>query len=258
MSPTTASAQSALSSYNAPSAQDVLSQANNQYGVGADQTRVSDLRGAVANLNSSLEAVDPSVTGRTSGTFTTEAQRSALVNKEQAPIQQNLSDRGTDLSNASSDLNQATGNAGTLAGAIMSQNQQQYQKLLDQYNAATAQDTQAEQTREFNASLAEKTAADKASAAAANINPASYLGTQTPSTPDKYASVDKQGAANAITGLLKTNNTTTIANTLKAINASAKNGNLYDQYKQELLQQYQQSSPYATLLQNATNLMNHP
>lgn len=174
MPPSSATAYQALQGFQAPSAQDVLSQANDQFGVGADQTRVSDLRGAVANLNTSLNAVDPSVTGRTSGTFTTEAQRSALVNKEQAPIQTNLTARGADLTNANSDLSTATGNSTNLASAIMSQNQNQYQKLLDQYNAASDAEKQQEATREFNASLAEKTAADKASSA--TINPASYLG----------------------------------------------------------------------------------
>lgn len=138
MPPSSATAYSALQSFKAPDPTSVLNQANQQTGVTADQQRVSDLRGAVNNLTTSLNAVDPSVTGRTSGTFTTEAQRSALVNRESQPIQQDITNRSQDLNAANADLNTATGQSNTLTSAILGQGKDTYQSLLDQYNGALA------------------------------------------------------------------------------------------------------------------------
>lgn len=70
--------------------------------------RLVGLRGAIANTENLIRAVDPSVTGRTSGTFATEAQRSRMVTQEREPLgeqlgtqQQGLSDETLNISDLS-------------------------------------------------------------------------------------------------------------------------------------------------------------
>lgn len=161
----TVAAQSALAGYNPLGSNDALTQSNNQYGVGEADTRLSALKGIVGNLQSSVEAVDPSVTGRTTGTFTTEGQRQALVSKEQAPILGNLGKQQTAETAAQGDLTQKQGLASQMATALLNDDKAKYQRLLDTYNQNTAQDSAAEakaqqdrafaeQQRQFNAQQA--------------------------------------------------------------------------------------------------------
>lgn len=175
--PSAADAYTALAGYKAPDAGSVLTQAQGEAGLPAALTRVSDLQGNVSNLQSSLNAVDPSVTGRTSGTFTTEGQRQALVTKEQAPIQTNLTSANSDLGTAVNNENTANSNANAYATAIMGQNQQSYQELLDQYNAAQAYETQQQTEADKAASLAEQAREANLSAAAASSSSGTSAGT---------------------------------------------------------------------------------
>lgn len=166
-SPATQAALSSVTNYKQLDPTTATATANDQYGVGASQTRLSALQGVVGNLQSSLDAVDPSVTGRTSGTFTTEGQRSALVGKEQTPIAANLGKEQTAETAAASDLNQSQNLASNMASALLNGDKEKYQQLLDVYNASAAQDKQtqaeqdaqqqaAEQQREFNISASQK------------------------------------------------------------------------------------------------------
>lgn len=156
MPPSASDAFNALQSFNSsrPAAGDYIKQANDQYGVSGLQGNVSNLQGLVGNLQNAVAAVNPSVTGRTSGNFTTEGQRSALVNREQAPILTNLGQQQTGLTNAQSNLSNAQGLSSQMASALMQGDQAKYQGLLDQYNAAESADqynrTLAEQQRQFN------------------------------------------------------------------------------------------------------------
>ena len=154
--PAADAARSALQSYQALGSDQAMKQADTQYGVGDSQTRLSALKGIVGNLQSQVEAVDPSVTGRTSGTFTTEGQRQALVSKESAPILGNLGKQQGALTSEQQDLTQKQGLASAMASALLSDDKARYQRLLDQYNAATAQDTADEQKRQFEVQRAEQ------------------------------------------------------------------------------------------------------
>jgi hypothetical protein len=138
----------------------------------------------------------------------------------------------------------------TLESALAGIGQQNYATANDIFNQDR---TFEEQQRQFNASLAEQQR--QAAAAAASNSSLSPLfgGNQPPAPTDPYAAIDKQNAANAIVGLLKTNNAGTLAKTIAAIGASARNGNLYDQYKLALLRQYQTGSPYAGLISKAVS-----
>lgn len=166
--PSSAQALQSLTDFNTnrKSAQDVNTQAQAQYGIPESSARLSTIRGLVGNLQSSVNAVDPSVTGRTSGSFVTEGQRQALVNKERTPILGQLGEQQTALGNEQQNFNTSSSLASNLASSILSQDQSKYQGLLDQYNAATAAEQEAEKKREFDASLAEQVAARKAAASA--------------------------------------------------------------------------------------------
>lgn len=144
----TEAAKSALSGYKALGSNTALESANKQYDVGGSQTRLSALKGIVGNLQSSVEAVDPSVTGRTSGTFTTEGQRQALVSKERAPILGDLNKQQSAYTSEQGDLTQKQTLAGQMASALINDDKSKYQRLLDQYNRSAAEDTAAEQRRQ--------------------------------------------------------------------------------------------------------------
>jgi hypothetical protein len=182
MPPSSQAAYQSLQDFNnnRKSATDITTEAQNQYDIPGYTSRLSTLRGLVGNLTSSVNAVDPSVTGRTSGSFVTEGQRSALVNKERAPI---LSDLGTEqnaLGTEQTGFNTASGLASQLASSVLSQDQTKYQSLLDQYNGAVASEQAAEQKRQYEADLAEKQRefnAQQAAASAASSGGGYNLGT---------------------------------------------------------------------------------
>lgn len=156
--PSAADAYGALQAFNSsrPSATDYISKANTQYNIPQDQQEVTGLQGTLNNLTSSLQAVAPSVIGRTSGTFTTAGQQSALVNKEQAPIATNISNTGTSLSTAQGTQSHDEQLASQMVQALLGQDATKYQGLMDSYNASTDAEKAAEQKREFDAQAAEQ------------------------------------------------------------------------------------------------------
>jgi len=174
MSPSTQAALSSVQNYKQLDPTAAQTQADTTYDVGGNKTRLSALQGLVGNLQSSVEAVDPSVTGRTSGTFTTEGQRSALVSKERAPILSDLGKQQTAASGAQSALTNSQTLASGMASALLSGDKAKYQQLLDTYNASTAQDKEAqakaeadrayqENQRQFNISAAQSAASKSTS-----------------------------------------------------------------------------------------------
>lgn len=137
-------------------------------------------------------------------------------------------------------------NKATLENSLAGIGQNNYQTALGQFNTEQAL---AEQQRQFNANLDFQK--KQAAASSASNDVLAKLLNQNNQQNDPYAAVDKQNAANAIVGLLKTNNPATVAQTIAAIGKSANNGNLYDQYKIGLLRQYLTASPYAGLITQA-------
>lgn len=174
MSAATDAAAASLSAYKPLSSTSAMTTADQKYDVGGSQTRLSALKGIVGNLQSSVEAVDPSVTGRTSGTFTTEGQRSALVSKERAPILGDLSKQQSAYTDEQGTLNQKQTLASQMASALLNDDKSSYQRLLDQYNRSSAADAAAEQKRQYDESLAEnKRQANLSATAASNKAPSS-------------------------------------------------------------------------------------
>lgn len=149
MPPSSADAYKSLTAYRPRTTADVMQESEAKYDIPGITGRLSKLRGLVGNLQSSVEAVDPSVTGRTSGTFTTEAQRQALVNRERTPILSDLSKQQGFLSDTQSEFGTAQSLASQMASALLTEDNRTYQRLLDQYNAARAAEQEAEARRQF-------------------------------------------------------------------------------------------------------------
>lgn len=154
--PSSADAYSALQGFDStrPTATDYISKANSQYNVPQDQQQVSGLQGSINNLTQSLQGVAPSVQGRTSGTFTTAGQQSALINKEQAPIATDISNENSSLGTAQTNQAHDEDLANQMVQALLGQDNTKYQGLLDTYNAASGSEKEQEAEKEFQASQA--------------------------------------------------------------------------------------------------------
>lgn len=166
-------------SKNRRSSQDIQRESEAKYDIPGITTRLSRLRSLVGNLENSVEQVDPSVTGRTQGFNVTEAQRSALVNRERAPILSDLSKQQGALGQEQQNFSLSSTLADQMARNIRSDDETGYQRLLDSYNAATASEQQQEAKRQFEANLTlerEKLATQQRAAAAGNgYDPLKYV-----------------------------------------------------------------------------------
>ena len=239
MVPSSTAAYQSLQGFKRRSAQDTVSEAENKYNVGGLKDRVSSLRGLVGNLESSVEAVDPSVTGRTTGTFTTEGQRQALVSRERAPILTDLGKQQRALGEGVSEYSGAQGLAGNLANILLSENQTEYQGKLDQYNAALASEQAAEQKRQFEEQLKlqrEQQAAAERASNAANRSLAGYFGdgSKDSSASDPASEVKNTAKAEVQQSLVdNASDYGAISREINAIMKSASYGNTKDKYKLE-------------------------
>lgn len=249
MPPSSQQAYNSLQDYskNRRSTQDIQKEADTKYDVNGISSRLSGLRSLVGNLQSSVEQVDPSVRGRLSGGFATEGQASALVNREQAPILANLDKEQTALGNENQNFNTATSLAGQLASSLRSDDETGYQRLLDQYNAATAQEQAAEAKRQWEAQQAEqKRQFDVQAAASAKVatrsdgyDLSSILNSLNSPKQSDQSSTDKtqQIAYNDVKNVLNSKDPARIQREYQAIKKSAGYGNAYDKVKLDLFEQ---------------------
>jgi len=90
---------------------DVLNAAQSKYGTDQSRQRLVGLRSAIMGTEGALNAVDPSVTGRTSNSLVTEAQRSRMVANERAPIAEQYSQQQGALSNENANLSDLSSRA---------------------------------------------------------------------------------------------------------------------------------------------------
>jgi hypothetical protein len=141
-----------------------LNEALGKYGVPEIRNTVSGLRTTVANTTNSLNNVDPSVTGRTSGSLVTEAQRQRQVVNERTPIAQQLTSQtgalGTQEQTLRDAMGLATGEADRKVSdwtmgrqALSSQYDMTYKREQDAAARAAEAAASAEQQRQFNATL---------------------------------------------------------------------------------------------------------
>lgn len=145
--PTSAEIAQQLAAYdsNRKSSADVLNEAMSKYGVPEIRTRVSGLRTTLGNTENALNAVDPSVTGRTSRSLVTEAQRSRIVNKEREPIAAQYGQQSRALGNESANLSEQQRAAEMLAKGRMEDYTIGRNALQTQYNDSMSRE--AEQRR---------------------------------------------------------------------------------------------------------------
>lgn len=157
-----------MATYNAKpvTSTDALNEALGKYGVPEIRNTVDGLRTTVANTTNSLNAVDPSVTGRTSGSLVTEAQRQRQVANERAPIAQNLTDESNALNQNQQTLQDALGMATTQASnkvndynagrdALKGEYEMAYNREQDSSAKKAAKLAASENTRQFNVREAE-------------------------------------------------------------------------------------------------------
>lgn len=181
--PTSTDLAGQLAAYNAKpvTSTDALNSALTQYGVPEIRNTVSGLRTTLANTQNAYNNVDPSVTGRTQGSLVTEAQRAKQVTNEEAPIAQNLTAEGNQLTTANADLTDKQNQASQLAqnqvsdynagrAALQNEYDTTYKSEQDKAATALAQQQAQEQQRQFNVSQAASTAA--ANTKASTVAPA--------------------------------------------------------------------------------------
>lgn len=125
----------------------------NQLGIADARTSVSSLSKAILDNTNLVNNVDSSVTGRTSGSLVTEAQRQRLVGAEKAPLVQAGSTLAGNLTTAQtrqSDIERQAQMESNLAGDTYKAKRQ---SLSDQLTQAQNAQQQAEQKRQFDLTL---------------------------------------------------------------------------------------------------------
>lgn len=216
----------------------ILSQQKQQLGVNAAQDTLTGLRGAINNTTKLLNQVAPSVMGRTGNSLVTQAQAGRIIQNEQAPISQNLTQENTQYNQGTQDLSTLEQRAQEAASGIYQGQQNKLSYMQNLYNtlfqreqtaqaAKQAAADRAEKIREFNASLA----ASRSAAASGGIDIGSLLGggSSAPKTPAPLS--QQQKAYNEVRS--RGPDKSDYAATLK----SANYGNAYDKLKVQLYRQ---------------------
>jgi hypothetical protein len=147
---------------NKKSSADILNESMAQYGIPEIRSRVAGLRTTMTNTENALNAVDPSVTGRTSNSLVTEAQRQAIVNKERQPIAQQYGDQSRTLNNESANLTDQESAANTLAQGRMNDYTSGRAAIQGRYEAAVSSEAESRRQKEADRQYQlEKTNADR-------------------------------------------------------------------------------------------------
>lgn len=213
---------------------DILAEQKKKLGVDDVNSRVGKLRTAIINTENLLEGVDDSVTGRTSGTLTTDAARSRIVNLERQPIAKTLATQQSGLSAEQANLEAITNQA--MQGA-----QLQYQGDSDQetflsnlYNTLYGKEKD-EQDRQDRLAEAEKQR--KAAAQLAAITSGGGGGGGSSAAGGGATDPLQQAAYNDVRTRVSTNNDAALKSDFNATHISAMKGNKKDQYKIDLYKQ---------------------
>lgn len=97
---------------------DIYNEAVNKLGIADVRTGVTKLRKNIADTNALLSALPDSVSGRTSGSLVTEAQRQRVLATERAPLDQANASYGNQYSMESQNLNDLTNQANVQSGLV--------------------------------------------------------------------------------------------------------------------------------------------
>ena len=145
---------------NKKSSADIMNSALTSYGVPEIRNRVSGLRTTLGNTEAALNAVDPSVTGRTSQSLVTEAQRQRMVAKEREPIASQYGDISRTLGTESANLNDAERSAREIGSGMINDYNTGRQALQSRYESTYGAEQNA---------IAQETARQAAATAQANV-----------------------------------------------------------------------------------------
>lgn len=220
---------------------DILAEQKKKLGVDDVNSRVGKLRTAIINTENLLEGVDDSVTGRTSGTLTTDAARSRIVNLERQPVAKTLATQQSGLSAEQANLEALTSQA--MQGA-----QLQYQGDSDQetflsnlYNTLFGKEQADEERRRYEQDRADKLAEAekqrKAAAQLAAITSGGGGGGGSSAAGGGATDPLQQAAYNDVRTRVSTNNDAALKSDFNATHISAMKGNKKDQYKIDLYKQ---------------------
>ncbi|MEO5499467.1 MAG: hypothetical protein ABIR46_03135 [Candidatus Saccharimonadales bacterium] len=211
---------------------DVLNEAMGKFGVPEIRSRVSGLRTTLSNTENALNAVDPSVTGRTQGSLVTEAQRQRQVSNERAPITEQYGQQSRALGNESANLSDQLGAAQLLASQTVSDYDRGRSALSDRYGLALGAENEVrrrqEADRAFNLQQSE---ANRAAASSGGYN---LLPPPPPSAGDAPTVQDQ--AYTSVQRFLQGNDAQ-IRSDYAATLKSAQKGNALDKLKVQLYQQ---------------------
>lgn len=97
---------------------DAYNAAVTSLGIPDVRTNVTALRTNIANTQALLNALPDSVSGRTSGSLVTDAQRSRILGMESAPLTTTLNQQSSDYNTESANLNDLTGQAQNQASLV--------------------------------------------------------------------------------------------------------------------------------------------
>lgn len=131
-------------------------------GIPDARSRVQGLQTQLLNSENAIKAVDPSVTGRTSNSLVTEAQRQRLVNMERQPLTDSYNDQSKQYGVQSGLLKDLLGQADTQTGLAESTYKTKRQNLADQLSFAQQQQEAA----------AKQASAKSSGSKAASVDPA--------------------------------------------------------------------------------------
>lgn len=216
---------------------DVLTEAMKSYGIPEIRSRVSGLRTTLSNTENALNAVDPSVTGRTQGSLVTEAQRQRQVVNERAPIAQQYGQQSQALATESANQGDALQAAKLLAENQINDYTTGRQSLSDRYTMAVSAEAERRRREEADRAfeLQKQQVEDSRRAAAASAGygigggSSSSGGISSPSSTDAI----QQDAYNDVRTRASSLSDSELKSDYQATARSAGFGNTRDKYKME-------------------------
>lgn len=160
--------------------EDYVRKYSKELGVDDLKNRVATARTAIRSTEETIGGVPDSVSGRTSGSLVTDAQRNRLVQNEVAPLQEILGTQTTAFGDAAQDYSEAQGNVDKRVGYALDAADKKAASLYDLYQAAFEREKQAEANRQWQLAFEETKRQNAASrAAAANTFSPSFGGGST-------------------------------------------------------------------------------
>lgn len=223
--------------------QDVLRESEERLGLPSASQRQAGLRAAITNTENLIRSVEPSVSGRTSGSLVTEAQKTRLVGQERAPLDDSFREQSRAFEGETANINELKRQSLTDAQLALAEDETKERTLSGLYEALYKREQDevarqererlfAEQQRQFNE---QQRAARAASAGGNSLAKLLAGGGGGGTTTDAAQSPLKATAAQQVNAMLSRRGSESFYKEIAAIAKSAGYGNTLDQAKLELL-----------------------